>query len=169
MRRGQKWVVDTNVPIVANGRIDPSQGRVPTPECQETTVQFLVELRNRGMVMLDDSGEVVAEYRNHLSPSGQPGVGDRFYYEILNSHPDRVVRIALARRDDGQYKAVPQHLIDEGFDPSDRKFIALALAACATVANATDSDWIEHKIALDQARVRVNNLCGCDPRIWFNN
>ncbi|MGO9431005.1 hypothetical protein [Rhodoblastus sp.] len=76
--------------------------------------------------MLDQAGEIQAEYRRYLNPRGQPGVGDRFYLEVLNSAPKRIERVELPKRDDGEFLDLPQALIDVNFDPSDRKFAALA-------------------------------------------
>ncbi len=118
---------------------------------------------------MDLAGEVVAEYRNYLAPNGEPGVGDRFYQLVLNYHPDRIVVADLQKRDDGEFVDCPQLLIDGDFDPSDRKFAALAVNADARVANATDSDWIEHRQALVDSGIQVENLCGCDPVTWFEN
>ena len=46
-----------------------------------------------------------------------------------------------------------------GFDPSDRKFLAVAVAAEAVVLNATDSDWGEHEPLMDELGVEVKQLC----------
>jgi hypothetical protein len=162
-----RCVVDTNVAIVANGRPDPKDQRPPSIPCREAAVTFLSELVKKGTVLLDVEGAIQAEYRNHLNPSGAPGVGDRFYQEVLRSAPKLVERVVLTKRHDGEYDDLPQALIDVGFDPSDRKFAALACKEVVPVHNATDSDWIEHSITLANAGVQVKNLCGCDTNLWF--
>jgi hypothetical protein len=159
--------VDTNVAVVANGRPDPQDQRPPSIPCRIAAVTFLTELVKNGTVLLDDEGAIQAEYRNHLNPSGAPGVGDRFYQEVLHSAPKVVERVGLPRRHDGEYEDLPQALIDVGFDPSDRKFAALACKEGVPVQNATDSDWIEHANTLANAGVQVENLCGCDTNLWF--
>ena len=55
--------------------------------CRLAAVEFLQEVLVRGCVVLDLAGEIEAEYHRYLSPRGQPGVGDRFYLEVLNSAP----------------------------------------------------------------------------------
>lgn len=162
-----RCIVDTNVPIVANGRPDPNDDRPPAIACRMAAVAFLTELVETGRVLVDDAGEVVAEYRRHLNPRGQPGVGDRFYQVIIQSAPQRVERLPLPVREDGQYEDLPQILIDTGFDPSDRKFAALAKRYGAPVYNATDSDWLECAEALVEAGIEVHQLCGADPANWF--
>jgi hypothetical protein len=162
-----RCVVDTNVAIVANGRPDLEAPRPPSILCRIAAVTFLTELVKNGRVLVDVDGAIQAEYRNKLNPSGAPGVGDRFYQEVLHSAPKLVERIALPKRHDGEYEDLPQALIDVGFDPSDRKFAALACKEGVPVYNATDSDWIEDSITLATAGVQVENLCGCDTNLWF--
>lgn len=162
-----RCVVDTNVPIVANGRADANDPRPPSIECRESAVTFLRKLVTNGTILLDTAGDVLTEYRRYLDPRGQPGVGDRFYLTVLMSHPARVERVELPRRDDGEYADLPQPIIDAGFDPSDRKFAALGIKGGAPVFNATDSDWIEHGYVLAVEGVELVHLCGCDPDAWF--
>jgi hypothetical protein len=162
-----RCVVDTNVAIVANGRPDPEDTRPPTVECRKAAVIFLSDLVRMGTVLLDNEGAIQAEYRRHLNPSGAPGVGDRFFQEVLHSSPKLVERVGLPKRPDGEYEDLPQALIDVGFDPSDRKFAALAHKENVTVHNATDSDWIKDAIVLAGAGIQVVNLCGCDASLWF--
>ncbi len=161
-----RFVVDTNVPIVANNR-SRSNGPRPTMDCVEAAILFLVALLRDGTACLDADGEIQREYHKHLRSKGEPGVGDRFYLAILNSAPNRVERFQLARRDDGEYADLPQSLIDANFDHADRKFVALASRARATIANATDSDWIIHGVELSACGIDVKFLCDCDKDKWF--
>lgn len=163
----RRCVVDTNVPIVANGRSDPDGASYPSLNCRIAAVEFLLELLSSGKLLVDRAGEIQAEYRRHLSPRGQPGVGDRFYCEVLNSAPQFVERVDLPRRDDGEYADLPQALIDAGFDPSDRKFAALGRRENVPVINATDSDWLNHRTMLAEHGIRVRFVCGCDRTKWF--
>lgn len=162
-----RCVVDTNVPVVANGLSDPSDVRVPAIECRIAAVQFLQELLLEGRLVLDLGGEIQAEYRRYLNPAGQPGVGDRFYQIVLQSAPHLIERVDLPRRPDGEYTALPQALIDAGFDPSDRKFAAMARQEGIPVYNSTDSDWIEADTLLVTETIDVRHLCGCDITKWF--
>lgn len=162
-----RCVVDTNVAIVANGRSDPEDPRSPSIPCRIAAVTFLSELVKNGTILLDAEGAIQAEYRPHFNPRGAPGVGDRFYQEVLHSSPRLVERVDLHKRLDGEYEDLPQSLIDAGFDPSDRKFAALACKEGVPVLNAIDSDWIEHSITLAAEGIQVDNLCGCDSNTWF--
>lgn len=161
-----RHVVDTNVPIVANGPA-PNDESPPSAECREAAVRFLMDVLKSGKILLDFAGEIQNEYRTYLSPSGQPGVGDRFYQAVLNSAPRQIERIDLPKRDDGEFADLPQALIDANFDPSDRKFAALARREQVPVFNATDSDWLDHRATLNDNGIQVAFLCGCDKATWF--
>lgn len=126
-----------------------------------------IGLANDGQLVLDLAGEMQAEYRRHLNPAGQPGVGDRFLQIVLHSAPHLVERVDLPKREDGEYAALPQSLIDAGFDPSDRKFAALARQEGIPIYNSTDSDWIEVATILAAEGIDVRHLCGQDTAEWF--
>lgn len=162
-----RCVVDTNVAIVANGRPDPMDPRQPSINCRIAAVTFLNEMATKGTILLDIQGAIQDEYRRHLNPSGAPGVGDRFYLHVLRSSPNLVERVDLPTRPDGEHQHLPQSLIDAGFDPSDRKFAALAHKEGVPMHNAIDSDWIEHAAGLAAEGIQVVNLCGCDAHSWF--
>jgi predicted nucleic acid-binding protein len=156
-----RYVIDTNVPVVANGN-DLSVKL----SCRIAAIELLRKAVRDGKIFLDTEGQIQNEYRTHLNPRGQPGTGDYFYREIINSHPDRVTRVEVSRRADGEYEDVPQEIIDAGFDPSDRKFVAVALKSDACVHNAVDTDWVECRTVLEQNGVDIKFLCGCDPNQW---
>lgn len=158
-------VVDTNVPVVANGWND--NGKSPTVDCRMAAVRFLQSLLKSGKILLDFEGKIQSEYRQHLNPSGQPGVGDRFYQAVLQSAPHLIERVDLPKRKDGEYSDLPQRLIDANFDQSDRKFAALAKRQGVPVVKATDSDWLHHYVTLGASGIAVNFLCGCDEARWF--
>ncbi|MBD3769888.1 MAG: hypothetical protein IE925_07040 [Rhodobacterales bacterium] len=162
-----RFVIDTNVPIVANGRFEDDL-RQPTDACQLAALEFLDTALKKHIILLDDAGEIQSEYARYLNPVGQPGVGDRFLLEIINSHPDRILREPLEKDGNGEFVDLPQPLIDCNFDPSDRKFAALASKCEAVVANATDSDWVEAAEAIQASGISVSNLCGCLVQDWFN-
>lgn len=163
-----RCTVDTNVPIVANGRPDPTgQGKQPTVECRLRAVAILKELLECGTILLDMDGEIQSEYRRHLSPTGQPGVGDRFYLAIINSAPGRVERKDLPRSTSGDYVDFPTDPALKNFDPSDRKFAALSRRYGVPVLTATDSDWVNHRQALNDNGININFVCGCNPQKWF--
>lgn len=165
-----RYVVDTNVAIVANDRRDLSRGaRPPSIDCREAAVKFLMGLIDSHIVLLDSGGEILSEYRTYLRSSGEPGVGDRFYYMLLRmmGSPEKVVVIELPRTDKADYQDFPADPELAGFDPSDRKFAALARRGNAPVVNATDTDWLHHRAALEKHGITVEFICGCRDEAWF--
>lgn len=162
-------VVDTNVPIVANGRPDLSRGaRQPSVACRLAAIDTLENLLKRGSVVLDLAGEIQSEYHRYLSPRGQPGVGDRFYREIINSG-ERIERVNLARLADGSYADFPTDPALNRFDQSDRKFAACARAAAAQVSVAIERGWLNHRQALARHDIVVDFVCSCDRSTWFED
>lgn len=152
-----RCVVDTNVPIVANGRDGDY-----SPACKLACIQALRELKDRGVVVVDAARKVLAEYRHLLREDGQPGVGDLFFRHILVNiaNPQRVEPIALTTVQDGIYQDFPTDAALAAFDQSDRLFAALARVSGAPVLNAVDSDWYHHKAALARNGIEVRFLCG---------
>lgn len=75
-----KVVVDTNVPIVANRRAEHA-----SLQCVLTCIRRLENVMDKGRIVLDNSWLILTEYKNHLSSSGQPGVGDVFLKWVLTN------------------------------------------------------------------------------------
>ena len=148
------FVVDTNVAIVANER-----GTHADERCQLACVEKLASVMQQDLVAIDDGRAILAEYRGYLQPSGMPGTGDMFYKHVLNflHQSDRVRMVAVTpSKDPGRgFEELPENT----FDPSDRKFRAVAVVAKAVVLNATDSDWGEHEALMDRLGVEVSQLC----------
>ena len=148
------FVVDTNVAIVANGR-----GTHADMRCQLTCVKKLKTVAADEVVAIDAAGAILDEYATHLSFSGKPGMGDVFFkYVFDHQHQDdRVRRVAVTPSGDDRrgFEELPEN----AFDPSDRKFLAVAVVGRAVVLNATDSDWGEQEALVDGLGVEVSQLC----------
>ena len=148
------FVVDTNVPIVANGCAPQADG-----QCRSNCVGKLGFLMKHGTIAIDDKGAILKEYVNNFSRSGGRSVGDQFFIHVINKQYDetRVKRIAVTPIDDERRSF--EELPENTFDRSDRKFLAVAVSAEAVVLNATDSDWGEQKKLMDALGVEVEQLC----------
>ena len=148
------FVVDTNVAIAANGR--ETHADMP---CQLVCIEKLEHVVEQGIVALDDTGSILEEYGNRLRFSGRPGVGDAFFKHVFDYQYQGglVRRIEVTPSDDDRrgFEELPENT----FDRSDRKFLAVAVAAEAVVLNATDSDWGEHEALMDGLGVEVDQLC----------
>lgn len=147
------FVVDTNVPIVANGCAPQADC-----QCRERCVEKLGYLIEQGTVAIDDKDAILQEYTNNFSRSGR-GMGDLFFIHVTRHLYDeaRVQRAAVTPIDDERrsFGELPENT----FDRSDRKFLAVAVSADAVVLNAADSDWGEQKELMDTLGVEVEQLC----------
>ena len=150
-------VVDTNVAMVANGK--STAGAACTARC----ARELYDVEQRGHVVIDDGRLILDEYRANLNSSGQPGVGDRFYRWLLINlfNAERCTRVRITPTAEGSFMEFPAHRDLAGFDPSDRKFIAVAVAheykPC--VLQAFDSKWWPLRTALEEAGITITFLC----------
>ena len=150
-------VMDTNVAVVANGKAPQAGGK-----CVETCITTLVEIRDRHRVLLDEQGLILDEYRRRLSPSGQPGPGDAFFKWLWDNqgHLDHCRQVAITPMDGG-FEEFPDDPDLARFDPADRKFVAVATASeeRPPILNASDTDWWDHRIALNRHGVEIRFLC----------
>ncbi len=149
------FVVDTNVAIVANG----GEATHADMRCQLNCTERLEILVKAEVVALDGAQAMLMEYAQHLSFSGRPGVGDMFFKHVFdNQYQDERVRlITITECEDANrgYEELPRNK----FDPSDRKFLAVAVVSGAVVLNATDSDWGEEQRLMNKLKVEIEQLC----------
>lgn len=147
-------VVDTNVPVVANGNSPQA-----SPECVISCVLHLNRIvqGRRGKLVVDDQWRILREYQNNLSSSGQPGVGDAFLKWVLTNraNPKLCDLVSVAGH---EFPPSPEL---SGFDPSDRVFVIVALAHARQppVLQAVDVKWWKFRNALQNHGVTVEFLC----------
>ncbi|NYZ16882.1 hypothetical protein HL658_30425 [Azospirillum sp. RWY-5-1] len=155
-----KGAVDTNVPIVANGR-----DGIYSPECRKACIKALTEMVRNGVAVLDSGRHMLKEYRTHLNQDGQPGVGDQFYQHVPRNfaNPRRVRQVDAPCDPDGHVIDFPKDPALASFDPSDRVCATVAMKSGAPVLNAVDSDWWDHDVALKRNGIDVVFLCGRVP------
>jgi hypothetical protein len=157
-------VVDTNVAVVANGHSPQVSS-----ECVLVCVQRLRRITNEDdKLVLDDGWRIIREYLDHLQPAGQPGVGDAFLKWVLTNwaNPQRceLVTITPVNHSDTDFREFPSDAELEGFDRSDRKFVAVAAAhpQRPPILQAADSKWLDFKDALRRNGVIVEFICEGD-------
>jgi hypothetical protein len=154
------FVVDTNVPVVANGKSEQAD-----PDCVIACIDALSNVRDSGTVVLDDGMLILYEYMKNLSMSGEPGAGDLFMKWVWNVQADasrcEQVHLTPCHHAGRDFDEFPEDAELVDFDPSDRKFVAVALASPQTPAilNAVDSDWAHKHAVLKRHGVKVNFLC----------
>ena len=148
-----KFVIDTNVAIVATGRDTHA-----SESCQDTCKELLGQCKELDIV-IDELGLILDEYAHKLNPSGKPTIGDAFFKYLKNYQysSDRIhrVKITLINDENRGFEELPENQLDK----SDRKILATALVAKAILVNATDSDWTEQKTLLETLQIEVKQLC----------
>ena len=160
--RALRCVVDTNVAATANGDNDAA-----SPECVSASAHALYRVMREGHLFVDDGGLIVAEYRAHLSPRGQPGPGDAFLRWVLTHEwgGRRVTRVPVTPVDEAA-QTFAEFTDPEGvtIDPSDRKFFAVAAAhpERPSVLQSLDSKWWGWRDALKAMGIAVEFICEAD-------
>lgn len=148
-------VIDTNVAMVANGKAEQAGS-----QCQENCITALEQIFQDKAILLDAGYLIMEEYLSNLSLSGQPGAGDRFFKQLWQN-PQYCRSVAITPHPERGFVEFPDDAALAGFDRSDRKFVAVALASGASppVWNASDTDWWQHRGALAKHGVAVHFIC----------
>lgn len=151
-------IADTNVAILANGKSPQA-----SPECVINCVRRLRQIQQSEILVLDDRWLIIQEYQKNLSSSGQTGVGDAFLKWLLTNqyNPQRCQRIQITEISEYNFAEFPKEPNLAGFDLSDRKFVAVAIAhpQKPPILNAVDSDWQDFCDLLAHHGVQVEFIC----------
>jgi hypothetical protein len=153
-------IFDTNVPVVANGLAGQASA-----ECVEACIDKLVESQSQDVVLVDDLGLIFEEYQRYLAHRGQPGTGDAFFKWLWDNQANeahcRRVPITSIHPDPRAFLEFPEDPRLATFDASDRKFVAVAIAAGShpVIVNASDTDWWAARHVLAEYHVTVEFLC----------
>lgn len=156
----RRCVVDTNVAATANGA-NPTASH----SCVVSSARALQAMMAGGHVFVDDGGRIVAEYRANLSAKGQPGPGDAFLKWVLTHEWGglKVTRVEITPRKGTENEF--EELLDPPpgvfYDPSDRKFLAVAAAHPdhPPILQSLDSKWWGWQEALAELGIVVHFLC----------
>ena len=157
-----KCLFDTNVPKNANLAINPGDIPHELTACVLACVEAVEHVVKKGGLVVDSGEEIFDEYRNNLSMSGQPGVGDGFMKWVHdNQWNDRKVDRINITKNGESYNEFPAHAGLTAFDNSDRKFVAVANAHSAKppILQSTDCKWWGWKDALEEVGITVQFLC----------
>ncbi len=135
-------VVDTNVINVANDT-HPDV----SPECVLECVKRLDDLKRGGSIAIDDAYRILGEYMHKTNPKKGQGVGDGFVKWLLTKLGDtkRVHLVPLTEFAGERFAEFPDPVLEDVFDPSDRKFVAVANAHPSNphIWQAADSKWLD--------------------------
>ena len=155
-------IVDTNVAVVANG-----QSPQASSSCVDTCINRLEGIvRGEEKLVLDNGWIILGEYLRNLRSTGEPGAGDSFLRWILMNKDDRCDLVPIKPLDgsENEFEEFPNDPALEGFDPDDRKFIAVACAhpEKPPILQAVDSQWLDFRDALRENGVTVAFICEDD-------
>lgn len=134
--------------------------------CALACLKFVKKLMNSSdIVVLDANQEILREYKNNFTTYGNPTVASEFLKWIcrqltLRSNSQVELKL-LTVVGDRQYAEFPQDSALDGFDLSDRKFIALANAHPdhPSIYEGSDCLWWGFKDALSALGIQVVFLC----------
>lgn len=154
-------VVDTNVPKVANLAIAPDTDSDIGLGCIQACVDAIEHVMKHRLV-IDAGGEIFMEYLRELPMKGQGGIGSRFM-KWVNDHrwSGASIQQVAIHREGNTYREFPKNSGLKNFDPSDRKFVAVANAheAKPPILQATDSKWVGWEASLAEEGIQVCFLC----------
>lgn len=122
-----EWVLDTNVLAAASNTDDPLFFEA---------AQLLGKVQDTQLLAVDSQGEIESEYRSHINRSRHM----IRWWEQMHLRSGVVYRAGFLTR------AQRRYLLDTRFDPSDWKFVAVALRASRLLVTE-DSDYWEPKVA----------------------
>ena len=156
-------VADTNVAVVANALSEQA-----SEDCVETCAERLEEImRDEVKLVLDDDWQILGEYAQNLHSTGTD-VGDRFLRWVLRNwrNPERcdLIHITPVNGSENEFEEFPPDPALDGFDPDDRKFIAVAIAHIEKppILQAVDSQWWDFHDAFRRNGVMVEFICEDD-------
>ncbi|PZO36983.1 MAG: hypothetical protein DCF19_20070 [Pseudanabaena frigida] len=151
-------IVDTNVLLVASKKASQA-----SEICELACEKHLQNLMNAGVLVIDSHWLIIKEYMHKNSQSGQPNAGDKFLKWVLLNHTntDRCEKVSITQIAENDFAEFPRSPALAKFDPSDRKFVAVALThhAKPAIANAVDSDWRNYELILKEHGIELDFLC----------
>jgi hypothetical protein len=160
-------IVDTNVILVAN-----EQHPDVTEQCVVACARRLERIMIAGRIVIDDGYLILKEYQNKTTPQMGKRPGDAFVKWLLrnNANAERCQQVKLVEHAERGFESFPDDERLMSFDPSDRKFVAVAIAHPnhPPIAQAADSKWLGWSSALEDHGVSLDLVCPADIR-GFNN
>ena len=152
-------IVDTNVAVVANG-----QSPQASPNCVDICINRIERIIRGGeKLVLDNRWMILTEYMRNLRSSGEPGAGDKFLLWLLRNKDTQCDLVSITSIDgsNNAFEEFPDDPALDGFDPADRKFIAVACAHLERppILQAVDSKWLDFNDAFRENGITVEFIC----------
>lgn len=157
-------IVDTNVIVIANDTDDERK------DCRDRCQDRIQQIRSRQeKVVIDNDWQILREYKRNTKPNTRKGIGDLFVKWLLQNQTNpnicAMVHITSLAGNGTDFEEFPTDNALRGFDPDDRKFIAVAIAyqaqfeQTATILLAIDKGWKNFITALAAHGVTVDTIC----------
>ncbi|GHU37594.1 hypothetical protein AGMMS50256_35740 [Betaproteobacteria bacterium] len=163
-----KAVIDTNVLLVANKQHDNV-----SPDCVSKCVQCLLTIQQSGVTVIDKERRILREYQNKTKPNQPKGVGDVFLKWLLQNmcNTKHVEQLPLTEKADDCFAEFPDPVLEQSFDPPDRKFVAVANKhpEKPPIWQASDCKWLKWRTALKAKGIKVEFLCPDDICQFYHN
>jgi hypothetical protein len=154
-------IIDTNVVLVANG-----QHPDVSPGCIAESALRLQKIMQKGRFAVDDAFRILSEYQNKTQPKTGNRPGDAFVKWTLrnNFNTQRCDQISIRDHPERGFESFPDDQDLRQFDPSDRKFVAVAVAHPnhPPIIQAADSKWITWAPILKRYGIEVEFICEDD-------
>lgn len=159
-----KCIIDTNVPLKASN-INVSDKL--DARCSYACLRFIQSIMNSNntIIVLDSAGEILKEYNTNFQSNGQDTVATIFlkwiHRNLTLREKSQVEQQYLTVTGDREYTEFPKSPSLNGFDRSDRKFIAVANAhpEHPQIVEGSDSLWWRFKDALEELGIHIYFLC----------
>ena len=155
------YIIDTNVPLKAATHPSDEIDRKCSYEC----LRFIKKLMNSSVdvAVIDTQGEILQEYLKYLTDGSQDTVATEFFKWILQNRysSNKVSVYSITKTAENTYSEFPDSASLNGFDLSDRKFVALSVAhpKHPPICNGSDTDWWDYRGALEKEGIHVKFLC----------
>ena len=156
---GDKVILDTNVPTEAAMAPDLCQRSklVIQGKCMEYIYGLI---KGKTKLVLDADYEIIGEYRRNIDKSSNMGI---LFLKWLDQYLGTISMddlLKLEKNAEGEYIFFPLDENTKDFDPSDRKFIALANLhpQKPPVVEGTDGKWWGYVSAFKKYGIRIHFL-----------
>lgn len=163
-------VVDTNVILVAKGMAAQA-----SPACVLTCIERLDRIvEGSERVVIDDNWEILGEYSDYEADSTTVArTGWGFLEWLMRNHEntEQCMKVHITPSVDGTgFEEFPTDPALNGFDPADKKFIAVAVVyenehrQKVPILQAVDSNWYGFREAFAQNELIIDFICEANIR-----
>lgn len=152
-----KYIIDANVVLLTNVSKIPKDQLI----CAQRCVRFLRDFMNNpdASLVLDAEGRILKEYRRAFDLESPPDMATSFCiwaYQHMSRNTEDFVNLKETK--ENEFESYPDSEKLKTFDPSDRKYIALAYNHCEKppIVEGSDSKWWGIKEELRENGIEVH-------------